>query len=72
MKAKNQNVVRLAYSVQEAAVAIGVSSRTLHDFIKSGTIAHFRMGTRVLIPTDALRDFLAARMKSGRGNHGEA
>jgi excisionase family DNA binding protein len=59
------NVERLSYSVQEAAAAIGVSSRTVHDFIKSGTIAHFRMGTRVLIPVDELRAFIARRTQEG-------
>jgi len=64
MKAKNQNVVRLAYSVQEAAAAIGVSSRTVHDFVKDGSITHFRMGTRVLIPADALRVFIESRTQA--------
>ena len=64
MKAKNQNVIRLAYSVQEAAAAIGVSSRTVHDFVKDGSIAHFRMGTRVLIPADALRQFIEQRTQT--------
>ena len=72
MTKKNQNIERLSFSVQEAAAAIGVSSRTVHDFVKNGTISHFRMGTRVLIPADALRDFIAVRMQNGRGNHGEA
>ena len=64
MKKNQQEVERLSYSVQEAAAAIGVSSRTLHDFIKNGSIAHFRMGTRVLIPADALRKFIERRTKS--------
>ena len=55
------NIERLSYSVQEAAAAIGVSSRTLHDYIKNGSIAHFRMGTRVLIPADKLKAFIEQR-----------
>jgi len=54
----NQNVERVSYSVREAAMALGISSRTLHAYIKNGTIAHFRMGTRVLIPTDELKAFV--------------
>jgi excisionase family DNA binding protein len=61
---KNQNVERLSYSVQEAAAAIGVSSRTVHDFVKDGSIKHFRMGTRVLIPTDVLREFIEQRTQT--------
>ena len=64
MTKKNQNIERLSFSVQEAAAAIGVSSRTLHDFIKSGSLAHFRMGTRVLIPADALRQFIESRTQT--------
>ena len=62
---KNQTIDRLSYSVSEAAQAIGVSSRTVHDFIKNGTIAHFRMGTRVLIPADELRAFISRRTQEG-------
>ena len=64
MTKKNQNIERLSFSVQEAAAAIGVSSRTVHDFVKDGTIAHFRMGTRVLIPADALRVFIESRTQA--------
>ena len=58
---KNQDIARLSYSVSETASALGISSRTLHDYVKDGSIAHFRMGTRVLIPADALRAFIARR-----------
>ena len=58
---KGQEIERLAFSVQEAAEAIGVSSRMLHDYIRDGSIPHFRMGTRVLIPADELRKFIERR-----------
>lgn len=61
---KDQNIERLAYSVREVAATIGVSSRTLHDYIKNGDIAHFRIGTRVLIPVEALREFVASRVQA--------
>ena len=66
---EHQNIERLAYSVLEAATALGVSSRTLHDFIKDGSLPHFRLGARVLIPIDALRDFIAQRTQKGGENH---
>ena len=62
---KNQNVDRLSYSVSEAATAIGVSSRTIHDFCKDGTIKSFRMGQRRLIPADELRAFIEKRTRGG-------
>ena len=66
---EHQNIERLAYSVREAAAAIGISSRTLHDFIKDGSLPHFRLGTRVLIPIDALRNFIEQRTQKGGENH---
>ena len=60
-KNQEQNVERPAYGVREGATAIGVSSRTLHDYIRDGSIAHFRMGTRVLIPADELKAFIEQR-----------
>ena len=59
MKNKAQNVTRLAYSVAEAAASIAVSGRTMHDLVKTGAIAHFRVGQRVLIPADVLHEFIA-------------
>ena len=64
MKKESSNVERLSYSVQEAASALGVSSRTIHEFVKDGNLAHFRMGTRVLIPSDALRQFIESRTQT--------
>lgn len=55
---KESSIERLSYSVREAAMALGISSRMLHEYIKNGSITHFRMGTRVLIPADALRAFI--------------
>lgn len=60
---KESNVERVAYSVQEAAMALGISSRTLRDYIKDGRIAHFRMGTRVLIPAGELKNFIERRIQ---------
>ena len=66
MKSKNQDSVeRLSYSVQESAAMIGISSRMLHEYIKDGSLSHFRLGTRVLIPESALRDFIAMRTQNG-------
>jgi excisionase family DNA binding protein len=55
---------RLSYSILEVAKTLGVSSRTVHSLIKRGEIPHFRVGQRVLIPADALREFIALRTKT--------
>ena len=60
---KNQ-IDRLSYSIFEVAKTLGVSSRTVHSLIKRGEIPHFRVGQRVLIPADGLREFIALRTKT--------
>jgi excisionase family DNA binding protein len=62
---KSHDIIHLSYGVQESAAALGVSPRTLHDYIKDGRIKHFRIGTRVLIPIEGLRQFIALRTQKG-------
>jgi excisionase family DNA binding protein len=47
---------RLALSVKEAAEVVGVSERHMRDLLPS--IPHFRAGTKVVIPTEPLREWL--------------
>ena len=61
---ENQNVERLAFSVMEAAQAIGVSSRTVRTLIKDGYLPHVKIGMRVLVEVGALRTYLASRRHS--------
>ena len=62
---QNQNSIdRMSYSILEVAKTLGVSSRTVHTLVKRGDLPHFRVGQRVLIPADALREFIAQRTKS--------
>ena len=55
---KTPNIERLAYSIKEVAATLGVSSRTIHTIIKDGKLEHFRIGTRVLVESEALRRFI--------------
>ena len=66
---KVQEVGRLALSVQETAAAVGVSSRTIRTLIKSGDLPHFRLGARVLVEVEALRQFVEERTKKGETDH---
>jgi excisionase family DNA binding protein len=68
MSEKNGQVERLAFSIAETAQALGVSSRSVHDYVKNGSIPHFRMGTRVLIEVAALREFIAGRTQTQNPN----
>jgi hypothetical protein len=49
----------LAVSIERGAAKVGVTPRHLrkHLDIEGGPIRTVRMGTRVLIPVDALRDY---------------
>jgi len=69
---KTENIERLTYSILEVAKTLGVSSRTVHTIIKRGELGHMRVGTRVLVPADVLRDFIALRTSGGDGNRRSA
>ena len=49
---------RLAYSVREAATALGVSSRTIVREIQRGHLSAIRIGKRVLIAQSELERLL--------------
>lgn len=48
------NVERLAYSVREAAEALGMSQATINLHISTGTIPSVKLGGRRLIRRDVL------------------
>jgi excisionase family DNA binding protein len=57
-------VERLAYSVAEAAQAIGVSPGTIHNLIREGSLLSSRVRDRILIQ----REDLAQLLQSKRGD----
>ena len=58
---------RLALSMREAAKAIGVSERTLWEYVNRGDMPSLRMGRRVLIPVGSLRAWLLAQAGHDEG-----
>ncbi len=64
-KAKGLKVAdeKLAYSASEAAETLGVSERHVRDMVSEGQIRVVRLGRRLLIPADALRELLATPTK---------
>ena len=52
---------RLTFRKWEAAKALGVSERTLHDLLKSGQIKSFKLNRTVLIPVVELEAFITQR-----------
>lgn len=50
---------RLVYTIPEAAHALGISVRKLHDQLHNGTVPAKRIGNRWVIGKQALADWLA-------------
>lgn len=49
---------RIAYTVKEAAAALGISEWTVREEISRGHIESFRMGARILIPRRSLENLV--------------
>lgn len=55
---------RLAYSVPEAAKAIGISERKMRDLVNTQDFPSVHLKGRVVIPVDPLRDWLRKKSES--------
>jgi excisionase family DNA binding protein len=60
---ETRDVSRLALRPKEAAVALGISERTLRGLLPQ--LPHVRVGGVVLLPVDALKDWLRERAAEG-------
>ncbi len=54
-------VAPITLSKARVALALGLSTRTIHTLIATGALPAIRCGGRVLIRVDALETFLASR-----------
>lgn len=61
----NSNETRLTLRKSEAARALGVSDRTLHELLKSGQIGSFKLDRAVLIPVAEIEAFISLGIRSG-------
>ena len=59
---------RLAFSLADAASAIGVGKSTLHELVASGKLPVRKLGRRSLVLREALEDYLQGLPV--RGEHG--
>lgn len=50
---------RLTWTVEEAAICLGISRPTAYEAVKTGAIPHIKIGRRILIPVSALKRMLA-------------
>jgi excisionase family DNA binding protein len=58
-------VERLAYSVRESTWASGLGRTTICEAMARGDLEFIKVGTRTLIPVEALKAFLASRSRRG-------
>ena len=52
---------RLAYSVQDAAAILGLSTDTIYELVRGNRLPHRRIGRRILIPCRVLEDWVSAQ-----------
>ena len=57
---------KLTYTMKEAAAALGVGRTTLWRAISDGKLAALKLGSRTLIPADALPQWVASMPSRGR------
>ncbi len=57
--------LRLALSVDEAATALGLSSRTVRKLIYAGELPACRLGRRIVLSIDSLKAYLHAHEGGG-------
>ncbi len=63
---------RLAVSPTEAARMAGIGRTTLYKALGSGALSSLKIGSRRLITVDALKAWLAAAERVGRGDTRDA
>ena len=51
-------VAPLVYSVDETAVALGVSARTVRNLLRRGELVRRKIGSRTLVPITSVQAFL--------------
>ncbi len=61
----SRDLDKLAYTVAEAARVSNVGRTTLYELIRDGRLEARKLGTKTLIPADALRALLATLPKAG-------
>lgn len=57
---------RLAYTVAEAAEALGVNRQFLYRQVRAGAVPSIRLGQRILVPRMELERVLAGQPKEKR------
>jgi excisionase family DNA binding protein len=64
MSGRNAFADRLAYSPDEAAELLGISTELVHDLLRTGQLGSVKAGRRRLIGKHHLEEFLAREQKT--------
>ena len=56
---------KLAYNAKEAAAALGISLPTFYELSSRADFPCVRVGRRVLVPVDGLKEWLAKESNKG-------
>ena len=59
--APSQPAERLTYTVDEAAQLLGISRNSAYEAARCGEIPTIRVGRRILVPRNRLRELLACQ-----------
>jgi excisionase family DNA binding protein len=66
MKTLHLDPAKIAFSISESASAVGVSDRTINEWIRRGDLKSLKLGGRRLIRRSDLQDFIDAAAAAGR------
>lgn len=61
---------RLAYTIQETAAALGVSTDLVYDLCARGDLKAIRAGRRKLVRAESLELWIERNTENGRGGEG--
>lgn len=54
-----QNVSKVAYSVKEASVALGVNINTMYELVRQSEFPSFKLGNKFLVSVKGLEDWVS-------------
>ena len=67
--AVDQPVERIGFSIDETAESLGISVDTARSLIKSGSIRSIRIGRRVIVSAQSLREFVDGKTEITDTSH---
>jgi len=63
---RTENIERIGVSIQEAATMLGISKPHFLPLIKEGQIRTVKIGRRILVSVQSLREFVDGKKEPGK------